>query len=253
MPQSNSNPVTLPCATGNTLSNYLLKTTKYEEILNELNKVYDSSGNTKDSSGNLTSLSNTKELFKLLQIPTNDTSINSDVDIIVKLTNLKKTLESFTTELTKYKNNNYLGYVVEIKRTGNDIEVTVYRDRLALPTNNGVHIIDVNSSIFGYDMSRMNLPSTNIVYRKKINESTVVPLKEMITGYNSSEFKITAPDKTDTSEKHLIVRYQKNHGLDLCVRVNVYDRVKDTITKIYIYTIISSSIFNSIIYINSYT
>ena len=70
---------------------------------------------------------------------------------------------------------------------GNATKYTVLRDRIVISKGeNNYDIIDINSSIFGYDMAKLQLPDTNIVFRDTNHISGEMFGDIKITGVNVS-------------------------------------------------------------------
>ena len=84
-------------------------------------------------------------------------------------------------EVSSYKTNEYLGYVVKCNRVialnpyvgKKHVKYTIHRDRLALSkTDNTVEVVDINNSWFGYDLSKHTTTTTNLVYEKMIDNNS---------------------------------------------------------------------------------
>ena len=83
-------------------------------------------------------------------------------------------------DLSSYKTNEYLGYVIKCNRVialnrvtdKKHIKYTIQRDRLALSKTDGsVEVVNINNDWFGYDLSKHTTTTTNLVYDKIIENT----------------------------------------------------------------------------------
>ena len=235
LPRANNNPVSIPCATGATLYNYLMNVTKYCDLLEALKKMYKPTPEDTDS---CMAEELEDRLLALLNLP-DDPSILDAKEIQTKMIELCDKLENYRKEMVNYNNNQYIGYLIKCEKDESDhihpkaTKYTVLRDRLVIAkdaSSNKFDIIDINSSIFGYDMANLQLPDTNIVFRDtQHSDSSGNFALSGITGVNGMTLQLARPDFSESNEcneYYYIVRYKKNEGMDLSLKVSVLDNVK---------------------------
>ena len=232
LPRANNNPVSIPCATGATLYNYLMNVTKYEELLNALKNMYG-----EDCSGYNPSENIQEQLLNLLNLPS-DVSLLTATDIKTKMTELCKKLTEYKSKMANYNNNKYIGYLVKCEKDlssgkGNATKYTVLRDRIVISKGeNNYDIIDINSSIFGYDMAKLQLPDTNIVFRDTNHSSGSGEMfcDIKITGVNGMNIGLEKPTFTgeENEQFYYLIRYAEGEGMDLSLKVSVVDNIQLT-------------------------
>ena len=241
LPRANNNPVSIPCATGATLYNYLMNVTQYNDLLKALEEMY--------VNGNAPPEGLENKLLELLNLPDDPTLLNAE-EIKNKMIQLYNKLKQYNDEMVNYNTNQYIGYLIKCEKDLSDpkhpnaTKYTVLRDRLVVTKDstmdsgegsgegssediNSFDIIDINSSIFGYDMAQLQLPDTNIVFRDQQHVDASGSFNLIgITGVNGMTLELTRPDLSESDEYYYIVRYKKDEGMDLSVKVSVVDNVE---------------------------
>lgn len=273
MPRSNSNPVALPSSTGKALNNYITKTKNYQKMADCLSNV-DASSNISNSDPNTPG--NLDYILDCLDLDCDTTSITNlepDADpsnpttpsgkLHATLVELKQKLNNVLTTIGEYNNDIYIGYVVTCESDNSTDNVddmrlrwTISRDKLAIQCcdasgEGSIHIIDINSSLFGFDQARLDNPHSNVVFRQnldnsminndRIEDSSGNALEYDITtgllaGVESESIKLpvpkielTGPNGSLKNDKYVgVMRYKKLNGMDLCVQVSVVDTVEMT-------------------------